>query len=111
MRPRLNRRLVLEAPVRVADGAGGFTQSWATLGTLWGEVLPRTGREREGEGLPLARVGYRIVVRAAPVGDAARPQPEQRFRDGDRVYPIEAVAERDVTGLYLICFAREEVLA
>jgi len=32
--PVLSRRLVLEAPVRVPDGAGGVIESWASLGTL-----------------------------------------------------------------------------
>lgn len=109
--PRLNRELVLEAPVRVSDGAGGFVESWGELGRLWAEVSPRTGRERDGAGLVLARVSYRIVVRAAPMGATARPRPDQRFRDGARVFRIEAVAERDPDGRFLTCFANEETLA
>lgn len=109
--PRLNRALVLECPVREADGAGGFRESWAELGTLWAEVSARTGRERDGAGLALAQVGYRIVVRAVPAGAPSRPMPDQRFRDGARIYRIEAVAERDCDARYLTCFAREEALA
>jgi len=111
MRPRLSRELALEAPVRVADGSGGFAESWTELGRLWAEVVARTGRERDGAGLPLAQVAYRITVRAAPVGAPSRPQPRQRFREGARVFRIEAVAERDPEGAYLTCFAREEMLA
>ena len=44
--PMLTRRLVLEAPERVADGAGGYTETWVARGTLWAEVVPRgAGRE------------------------------------------------------------------
>lgn len=111
MTPRLNRRLALEAPVRAADGAGGFTETWSELGQLWAEVLPGTGRETGGAGLALAQVRYRITVRAAPVGAPSRPAPQQRFRDGARVYRIEAVADRGADGAYLTCFAREEALA
>ncbi|OWU85309.1 tail protein [Oceanicola sp. 22II-s10i] len=111
MRPLLNRELVLEAPVRVADGAGGFSESWAALGTLWAEVSARTGRERDAGGVAVAQTGYRIVVRGAPVGAPSRPMPDQRFREGARVFRIEAVAERDGGGRYLTCFAREEALA
>jgi len=107
---RLNRALMLEAPVTVADGAGGFAQSWAGLGRLWAEVLPGTGREAGGD-VAVAQVPYRITVRAAPVGSDARPKPEQRFRDGTRLFTILAVAERDAAGRYLTCFAREEVSA
>jgi len=109
--PRLNRRLVLEGAVRSADGAGGFSEVWIALGELWGEVTAGTGRERAGSGVAVSSVSYRIVVRAAPVGAASRPGPEQRFRDGARLYVIQAVSEHDPDGRYLICFADEEVAA
>lgn len=109
--PRLNRKLVLEEAQRVSDGAGGYGLSWQVLGELWAEVTAGTGVERAGEFVTLASVPYRIVVRGAPVGNLARPKPEQRFRDGDRIFRILAVAEADTEGHYLTCFAREEVVA
>ncbi len=109
--PRLNRELVLEAPVRVADGAGGFVESWVVMGTLWAEVGARTGRERAVDAGPVSAVAYRIVVRALPVGSAARPRPGQRFRDAARLFVIQAVSERDPDGRFLTCFADEEVAA
>lgn len=108
---RLDRALVLEAPVRVADGAGGFALNWTALGTLWAEVVAGTGRETAGEELLRASVPYRITVRAAAVGAPSRPRPEQRLRDGARIFTILAVAERDAEGRYLTCFSREEVPA
>ena len=44
---RLDRLLVLEDPQRVPDASGGFSESWATLGEVWGEVSARTGRISE----------------------------------------------------------------
>ncbi|MEM9754998.1 MAG: head-tail adaptor protein, partial [Pseudomonadota bacterium] len=41
--PRLDRLLTLEDPMRVADGAGGFTESWISLGRLWARITPRSG--------------------------------------------------------------------
>lgn len=109
--PHLNRKLDLEAPVRVADGAGGYTESWTALGSVWAEVTARTGIERFKAGVQVSRVSYRIVVRAAPQGSDRRPQPDQRFREGGRVFLIRAVADRDPNGAYLTCFADEEVAA
>ncbi|MCV2880979.1 head-tail adaptor protein [Actibacterium sp. XHP0104] len=106
--PRLSRRLVLEAPQRVADGAGGWSEAWQVLGTLPAEVIAGAGRERAGQGAALSRMAYRITVRGAPVGASFRPQAGQRFREGGRVFHIQAVAERDPRGAYLICFAEEE---
>jgi head-tail adaptor len=108
---RLTRKLILEAPQNVADGTGGFTQSWAVLGTLWGDVAAGSGRETAGVEVTMAAVPYRITVRGAAVGSTARPKPEQRLRDGTRVFTILAVTERDSDGRYLTCFAREEVPA
>lgn len=108
--PHLNRALILESPERVSDGSGGFTVVWTALGTLWAEISSRTGRETDHGGAPVSRTGYRIVVRGAPFGAPDRPKPEQRFRDGQRLFTIEAVAERDPDGRYLVCFADEEVV-
>lgn len=108
---QLTRAMVLETPVRVPDGAGGFTLSWSALGTLWAEVLPGAGREVAGTEVLFATVAYRITVRGAPVGSPARPKPEQRLRDGTRIFTLLAVSERDPQGRHLLCFAREEVPA
>ena len=106
--PLLNRSLVLERPVQIADVAGGFAQTWETVGTLWGEVKAGSGRDPAGVEITLATVPYRITVRGAAVGSPQRPRPEQRFEDGSRHFLILAVTERDPNGQYLTCFAREE---
>ncbi|SNX69052.1 head-tail adaptor [Cereibacter ovatus] len=111
MREMLNRRLLLEAPMRADDGAGGAVCDWALLGTLWARIEPGTGREVAGEEYPMGSVPLRITVRAAPIGSMARPEAGQRFREGPRCYAILAVTEKDVAGRYLSCFARDEVPA
>ena len=108
--PNLNHALVLETPEQVGDGAGGFIQVWTALGTLWAEIDARSGRETDRSGAPVSRASYRITVRGAPWGTIERPRPHQRFRDGTRIFAIEAVTERDEVGRYLVCHAREEVV-
>lgn len=110
-RPRLNRRLVLETPTRAADGAGGFAVVWAPIGVIWAEVQARTGREAAGIAVPLSKVLYRITVRATPHGGPSRPRPDQRFREGERVFKILAVTEADAEARYLVCHAEEETAA
>lgn len=109
--PRLGRKLTLEEAQRVADGSGGYAVSWVPKGVLWAEVLAGGGREKAGESVTVSAVGYRITVRGAPEGAPSRPKPDQRFRDGTRIFRITAVAEADIYGLYLICQALEEVLS
>ncbi|MEL6608700.1 MAG: head-tail adaptor protein [Pseudomonadota bacterium] len=107
-RPMLNRALTLEAKERAPDGAGGFVETWTPLGTLWCEVKAGTGREAGRDFATLSRVPYQIALRAMPYGAPSRPKPDQRFRDGARLFTILAVTDRDPEGRYLVCNAVEE---
>lgn len=107
--PRLNRSLVLEAPVNTADGAGGFVRDWQPLGVLWAELKAGSGREVAAAETTVSRVPYRITVRAAPFGATSRPTAGQRFREGPRVFNITAVAEQGVNAQFLTCHAQEEL--
>ncbi|MCW8843795.1 MAG: head-tail adaptor protein [Rhodobacteraceae bacterium] len=108
-RVHLARKLVLEARIRVPDGMGGYIETWSAQGFLWADMRARTGRERDGGEVTTAYTTYRIVVRGAPQGAPSRPVPGMRFREGERVFPIQAVSERDPAGRFLTCFAIEEV--
>ena len=107
--PKLTRRLILEAPVQAADGAGGFSENWVALGVQWAEVRAGTGREAGMAGLSVSSVPYRITVRAAPQGAQSRPMAGQRFVDALRKFRVIAVTEADPGAKFLICTAREEV--
>lgn len=104
--PEMNRRLLLEAPERLEDGAGGYSEFWVALGHVWAAVALRgTGREA-GDA---ARLPLKITMRAVAQDAEARPDARMRLRDGDRIYRIEAVHEGDPRGRTLVCFAVEEV--
>jgi len=105
--PSLTRKLALETPSTTPDGAGGLTLVWVELGTLWAEIAPRAGREVDSGGRDTPLQKHRIMVRGAPVGSDRRPQPDQRFREGTRVYNILSVAEIDATGRFLVCDVEE----
>lgn len=106
--PRLNVQLDLETPVRQSDEMGGYRIVWQRIGSLWVEMKATTGTERGAEVGPESVVSWRITTRGARYGDSRRPAAGQRLRMGPRRFVIEAVAERDPTGLWLTCFAREE---
>lgn len=105
-RVSLNRALVLEQPERVADGAGGFGTIWQSLGTLWADVQEGSGREARGPAGAVSRLALRITVRGATFDSPKRPRAGQRFREGPRVFSVDAVAE---AGMFLVCHAHEEV--
>lgn len=106
--PVLNVPLLLETPQRQADGMGGFRLAWAPVGQVWAEMKAGAGRETRAEVGPQSLVSWRITVRAAREGDPRRPRPDQRLRMGQRLFRIDAVAERDTQGRWLTCFATEE---
>ena len=106
--PCLNRALVLEEREKSADGAGGLHSAWRALGTLWTEVRSFSGRESGGLGVAKSKLALKITCRAMPHGSELRPCPEQRFREGSRVYRITAVAEAEPKARYLLCYAVEE---
>jgi head-tail adaptor len=109
--PVLSRLLDLQEKQRVPDGAGGFTSTWTTLGSVWAELRPRRGRERAYDATIVSQVPYTVTVRGAPEGAQARPKADQRFRVGARVFRITSVMEADPDARFLICDALEEVLA
>jgi head-tail adaptor len=109
--PNLGRALVLETPVTTPDGAGGYSTTWQALGTHWARIDARSGQERRGALGPSGTLALRITVRAAPFGSDRRPRPDQRFREGARIFRILTVAEADPQGRYLLCTAQEEVPA
>jgi SPP1 family predicted phage head-tail adaptor len=86
----LNRRLTLEAPVESADGAGGVTRSYEAAATLWASVEPKPAREGTSADALGANVTHRIRVRYG-----ADISLRHRLRDGDRLYRIVAIRERD----------------
>lgn len=108
MPPRLNVRLTLERSGREGDGMGGYRLVWREVGVVWAEMKNGSGRERFGEVGPESVVGWRITVRGARAGDPRRPAAGQRLKLGARSFHIEAVAERDPAGRWLVCFAKEE---
>jgi head-tail adaptor len=108
---RLSWPLVLEERQRVADGAGGYTETWVEVGMLWGDMQSRGVSATEATAGAISRIRYRIIVRGAPEGSQMRPQIGQRFRNGGRAFAIDSVSESDPSGIHLECWAREEVLA
>lgn len=107
----LNRPMALEEAQYAPDGAGGHSLQWVALGTLWTELRAGGARETRSEIAPLGQMLFRVYLRAAPQGSPQRPRPDQRFREGTRIFHILAVSEADPLGAFLLCHAREEMPA
>lgn len=84
----LDRRLVLEAPVESADGAGGMTRSYQAVATLWASVTPLAAQAVVTADRLAAAATHRIVIRAGR--DITT---RHRLRDGSRAFRIVAVRD------------------
>lgn len=107
----LNRKLVLETPIRTKDGSGGYRTSWSFLGTVWASLTALSSQEQSGFGGDVSQVHYKFIIRSAPIGSCKRPNPSQRFLLGERIFLITSVSEYDVDGQYLQCFSFEETIS
>jgi SPP1 family predicted phage head-tail adaptor len=92
----LNRRVVLEAPVESADGAGGVTRGYAAVMTLWASVEPVSARGAVVADAPGATVTHRIVMRRRTVVTT-----RHRLVEGTTIYRIVTLRE-DPTRRFLV---------
>ena len=81
----LNRRLVLQAPSEADDGAGGVTRAYATVASLWAQVVPQTMANDVAADRLGARLRTRIVIRRRD--DVTT---RHQLLDGDTVYRVLA---------------------
>jgi len=97
----LNRRLVLEAPVESADGAGGVTRSYAPVMTLWAKVEPLSARGGVVADAAGATITHRIIVRRRSAAST-----RHRLVEGDTIYRIVTLRD-DATRRFLVIGAQE----
>jgi SPP1 family predicted phage head-tail adaptor len=101
----LRERLVLQEPVRTADGGGGTVVTWADVVEVWAEVKPRTGGETFAADRVSGRVSHEIVIR-----HREGVCPEMRFTRGARVFELRAVFDEANDRRFLTCLAEERDL-
>lgn len=59
----LRQRVTIQTLTKTADGIGGWTQSWATLATVWADLFPLSGREIYSQGQVQSPVTHKCVIR------------------------------------------------
>lgn len=97
-----NRRLTLEAPMEIPDGAGGVARSHESVATLWASVVPVSAREEVEAAQRGVTLTHRIVLRYS-----ADITSRHRFRDGARIFRIVALHDRDGRKRFLDVQAEE----
>ncbi len=87
----LRRRVSIEAPADIPDGAGGVTRSFAPLAEVFAEVEPLSAQEtQQGAALGLKRL-WRVVIRArGDIGGGCRASWRGRSFDVLSVRALDA---------------------
>ncbi|NJL50939.1 MAG: phage head closure protein [Blastochloris sp.] len=98
----LSTRLVIEAPVEAADGAGGVTRSFADAGRVWARLTPLTMDDRVVADCILGVLTHRATVRARSGLTTAH-----RLKLGPRRFRIRALGEVEA-GRFLELLLEEE---
>ncbi|MGH6737325.1 MAG: phage head closure protein [Methyloceanibacter sp.] len=101
----LRRRLTLEQAQRVSDGAGGFTETWVEVATVWAALRPSGGSEAVEADRLAGRVSHEVVLRYRP-----GVTPAMHFRLGARVFHILAAIDVDERKTWLRCQCEERDL-
>lgn len=100
----LRHELVLEAATLSPDEAGGHSEEWVEIASLFGRVEPVSAVSRFGADQTLESVTHRVTIRFRD--DIAAGM---RLRRTARVLEVVTVHDPDETGRYLVCRTRELV--
>ena len=98
----LRSELALQANTPVADGLGGYAESWAEIATVFARIEPVSSTSSYGPDQTVETVTHRVTLRWRN-GVAAG----MRFARQGRIFDIVTVHDPDDTGRYLVCRAKE----
>jgi SPP1 family predicted phage head-tail adaptor len=100
----LRRRLTLQSRAIDRDDRGGAIESWSTTATVWGSVIPSSGREAWQAEQSQAQVTHQVTIRYR-----AGVTPRMRLLDGSRVLHIASAVDVDSRKRELTLMCVEEV--
>lgn len=99
---KFNHRLQLQQVTQTPDGAGGYTESWALVSSLWASIDPIRGREKM-QGMQLETpITHKIFCRYNSAVTT-----KKRFLLGSRVFNIVEVLNIEEQNQFLEILAVE----
>lgn len=97
----LRHRVMVQEVTRTPDDSGGFTESWATIATVWAHVRASAGRESIERGAVTVTQRWVVTMRHRAMS------PQDRLVWGTRVLEVETV-EPDAVEQWLTVRVRED---
>ena len=102
----LRHRVVIQQPVRSADGGGGASLVWSPVASVWAAVEPLSGQEKALYDGIEASLTHRVTLRYR-----AGLSPEMRFVHAGRSFDIAAIRNVEERNITLICLCTEVISA
>lgn len=93
---KMRHRIILEEVSRTTDGQGGFTETWATVATVWAEIKPMSAYEKMQAMQLASPVNTKIAIRYRAGITAAN-----RVNYNGRIMTIKEVINVDEGNNYL----------
>lgn len=90
-----NVRISIQFAATVDDGAGGRTETWSDLFSVWAEVEPMAGRELFVNAQLQSRVDARITIRYQSALADTQVTAKYRVKQDNRTYNIQALRNLD----------------
>lgn len=59
----LNRQVIFQTLVKVADGFGGFTETWTDSAPVWAKMEPYRSSETYDQGVDVNKIAYNLYCR------------------------------------------------
>lgn len=80
----MKKRVTLQAPARVSDNQGGYTESFTSVATLWASIEPANGYEKFQAGQNETPITHKVLMRYD-----SRITTAKRLLYGSRVFEIK----------------------
>lgn len=100
----LRHRIKFQSLSRVADGQGGWTESWVDFAEVWAKIRPKSAKERYFAQQIQPTVSHEIVIRWL---DGLKT--EMRVLFEGRVFQIHGIRREDEERWFLYIDAEEGV--
>ena len=100
---KLNKRIVVEEPIKTTDNAGGFDINWSLIGSFWSEIKPASIKEENFADKKQKVITHEITIRYNSV-----IKDNMRIIFDGRIFEIVAVVNLMEKGEFLQILVREE---
>jgi SPP1 family predicted phage head-tail adaptor len=100
----LRKQIAIQQERQTADNAGGYALAWATIATVWGEIVPASGSEIYTAGHLEGRVTHKVNMRWR--SDLAITT-DMRLLYNMRSFNIRSVINTDERNQYAVLLVEE----